>query len=475
VKIAAFLFAFSYLFASCIPDTPTTPPDAMVPSAYPSAPASAKPSLAQTQWQTLYRDPVLDGLIAKALVKNYNAQLAYAAIVVAQENLNVTRSNQQPQGSLTIAAPYQAATGQRAASQPSEYFAPEASLGASYQIDLFGKLRSATAAAQAQLLATDEGRNTVIWTLVNQVASSYFQLRELDATLSLSLLAEADREQSLRLVKLRVQYGESSLQDQRQAEQALYQVTSQLPLIRQGIAQTEVALSTLAGDYPHSIARGLPLEEQIEMPAVPPTGLPSELLLRRPDIRQAEDTLVAADAQIDVARKLLFPSLSLGVSAGVQEQLTNGLFPNLPQSIVQNGVFKGPTGLFAVLPQLMQTIFSGGGLQARVHMAKAQQQQAALAYLQTIQSAFGQVSNAIIAYDEQRAYRVQEELNAAASLDSTRLAKLRYDEGEASYLEVLDAETRSYQAELGAAQARLDERLAIIQLYSALGGGWSSE
>jgi outer membrane protein, multidrug efflux system len=474
MKIGLFLFAFSYLFASCIPDTPTAPPDTQLPSAYPSAAISPPPSLGAMQWQTLYRDPVLDALIAKALVKNYNAQLAYASIVVAQESLNVTRSNQQPQGALTISAPYQHTTGQKPASMPSEYFAPQAVLGASYEIDLFGKLRSATAASQAQLLATEEARNTVLEALVSQVATSYFQLRELDATLAISRQAEADRRQSLELVKLRVEYGESSLQDQRQAEQALYQVTAEIPLIRQGIAQTEIALSTLAGDYPHGIDRGLPLEAQIEMPDVPPTGIPSELLMRRPDIREAEDTLVAADAQIDVARKLLFPSLSLGVSAGVQEQLTNGVFPKLPPSLVQNGVFTGPTGLFAILPQLMQTIFSGGGLQARVHVAKAQQQQAALAYLQTVQNAFGQVSNAIVAYDEQRAYRSQEELYAAAALDSTRLAKLRYNEGEASYLEVLDAQTRAYTATIDVAQARLNERLALVQLYLALGGGWSS-
>jgi outer membrane protein, multidrug efflux system len=474
VKLTFAVVAFSYLFASCIPDTPTTPPNAQLPATYPGVQSSAQPSLGNREWQQLYHDPALDGLIAQALAKNYNAQLAYVAILAAQENLNITHSNQEPAGALTVSAPYQRATGEKPASAPSEYFAPSAALSASYQIDLFGKLKSATAASRAQLLATEEARNTLLATLVSQVASTYFQLLELDTTLDISLRAAEDRAKGLRLVKLRVDYGESSLQDQRQAEQALYQVTSQVPLIRQGIAQTENALSVLVGDYPHAIKRGLPLEQQVEMPAVPPTGLPSELLLRRPDIREAEDTLVAADAQIDVARKLLFPSLSLGASAGVQEQLTNGVFPKLPASLTQNGIFTGPTGLFALLPQLMQAIFSGGQLQARVHLARDQQQQAAIAYLQTVQNSFAQVSNAIVAYDEQRAYRGEEERLSAAATDSVRLSRLRYDNGEASYLEVLDSETRSYEAEIGAQQARLDERLALVQLYLALGGGWQS-
>jgi outer membrane protein, multidrug efflux system len=474
VRRAICIAAFSCLLASCIPDTPTAPPDAQLPATYPGPVESSQPSLGSVEWQKLYQDPVLQDLIAKALVKNYNAQLAYVAILAAQENLNITHSNQEPAGALGISAPYQRTSGQKPASLPSEYFAPTATVSASYQIDLFGKLRSATAASRAQLLATEEARNTLLATLVSQVATSYFQLRELDASLTISKLAAKDRADSLRLTKLRVEYGESSLQDQRQAEQALYQVTSQIPLIDEGIVQTENALSVLVGDYPHPIVRGLPLEAQIEMPVVPATGVPSELLLRRPDIRQAEDTLVAADAQIDVARKLLFPSLSLGASAGVQEQQTSGVFPALPASLTNNGVFVGPTGLFAILPQLMQTIFSGGQLQARVHLAKDQQQQAAIEYLQTVQSSFAQVSNAIVAYDDQQKYRIQEELLAAASLDSVRLAKLRYDEGVSSYLEVLDAETRSYQAEIGAEEARLDERLALVQLYLALGGGWQS-
>jgi multidrug efflux system outer membrane protein len=365
--------------------------------------------------------------------------------------------------------------GNRPASTPSQAFAPQLGVGASYEIDLFGKLKSATAAARAQLLASEAASDTVRWALVSQVATSYFQLRELDSVLDLSQRAEADRAENLRLVKLRVAYGESSLQDQLQAEQSLYQVTENIPLIRLSIAQTENALSVLVGDYPRTIVRGRPLEQQIEMPALPPTGVPSELLARRPDIREADATLVAADAQIDVARRLLLPSFTFGASAAVEGQYTTGTFPNLPKNLSElggSGVFYGPLGLFSILPQLAQTIFAGGALRARVRLSQDQQQQAILSYLQTVQGAFRDVSNAVAAYDGERAYRVQQELYTTASVDSTRLAKLRYDEGQTSFLEVLTAQTREYQAEIDTQQARLNERLALVQLYLALGGGF---
>lgn len=240
------------------------------------------------------------------------------------------------------------------------------------------------------------------WALVSQVATSYFQLRELDAVLDLSQRAAKDREQSLELVKLRVNYGESSLQDQLQAEQSLYQVTENIPLIRGSIATAENALSILAGDYPHAIARGLPLEDQVALPPLPPTGVPGELLARRPDIRQADDTLVAADAQIDVARKLLLPSFIIGASTGVGGQVSTGTFPNLAKALASfggSGVFYGPMGAFSLLPQLTQAIFSGGALQARVRLSQAQQQQAVLSYLQTVQNAVSDVANAVATYD----------------------------------------------------------------------------
>jgi len=276
-------------------------------------------------------------------------------------------------------------------------------------------------------------------------------------------------------VKLRVLYGESSMQDQLQAEQSLYQVTQNIPLLHLSIAQTENALSILSGDYPHTIVRGLPLEDQVALPALPPTGIPGELLARRPDIRQADETLVAAAAQIDVARKLLLPSFSLAAAAGVEGQVTTGTFPNLPKALSNlggSGVFYGPTGVFSLLPQLTQAIFTGGALKARVRLSQAQQQQAVLSYLQTVQTAVRDVSNAAAAYAGERAHRATQQADTAASVASTKLATLRYNEGQTSYLEVLDAQTREYQAQIDTQTALLNERLALVQLYLALGGGF---
>ncbi len=462
--------------ASCVPNTPTQPPDSHLPATYRGTEGETTVSLAASPWKKIYGDPVLQSLIEQALEKNYTVQQAYAAVLAAKANLDIVAGNQQPQAGATVQAPYQANAGQISRITPTSEFGPAASISASYQIDLFGKLASATSGARAQLFATQEARNVVLITLVSQVASAYFQLLELDALQTITNKTVVARKENVRLTALRVDYGQVSLQDLRQAQQALYETTEQLPLIAQSIAQTEDALSVLTGDYPHSIARGLSLEDQIAMPEFPPTGVPSELLFRRPDIEQAEYTLAAADANLDVARKELYPSLSLGATVAVSGQVVNGI--NLPPVLAPvaniNNVFYGPTGLFALLPQLTQTIFSGGRLQANVRLTQAQQQQEALSYLQTMLSAFQEVADDVAAYDQQRAYRVQVGLYEAASTDSLRLANERYDAGQTSYLEVLNAETRSYQADTSLEQAKLSERLALVQLYLALGGGWQS-
>jgi multidrug efflux system outer membrane protein len=475
MKLALALGAVLNLLASCVPNTPALAPDSHLPAQYRGLEAQMLSSLADLQWQKFYDDPELQHLISLALVKNYTVGEAYAAVLLAQANLAGVAGNQQPQGGLTVAAPFQGNFGTKGKATPATEFAPSASVGVSYQIDLFGKLASATAAARAQLLSSVAAQNTVRWTLVSQVASSYFQLRELDAALTITQRTIKDRQEDVRLTKLRVDLGENSIQDLYQSQQALYQATQELPLIKQSIAQTENALSVLAGEYPHEIKRGLPLEKQVVMPAVPATGVPSELLRRRPDIQQAEYNLIAADANIDVARKELYPSLSLGGSVGVSGTRVTGV--DLPAYLGPlaniNGVFYGPTGLFSLVPQLTQTIFSGGKLQANVAGARAQQQQLTYSYLQTVLTAYQEVSNNIVAYDQQRAYREQVELNAKTSAASTHVAFERYDQGETSYLEVLNAQTNEYTADIALEQALLNERLALVQLYLSLGGGWN--
>jgi len=476
VKLAVATALLLSIVASCVPNTPSQPPDAQLPPAYRGTDGETTVSLATSPWRKLYDDPVLQTLIAKALQKNYTVQQAYAAVLVAKANLDLVAGNQQPQLGATVQAPYEVNAGQISRLTPTTEFGPNASLSASYQIDLFGKLASATSAARAQLFATQAARNVVYATLVSQVASAYFQLLELDSVKSITENTAAARKENVRLTQLRVDYGDVSIQDLLQAQQALYETTEQLPLVLQSIAQTEDALSALTGEYPHSIPRGLSLEKQIAMPELPPAGVPSELLARRPDVVQAEYTLAAADANVDVARKELYPSLSLGASAGVSGQIVNGI--NLPAVLAPvasiNNVFYGPQGLFALVPQLTQAIFSGGRLQANVRLSQAQQQEAVASYLQTVLTAFTEVADDIAAYDQQRAYRVQVGLYEAASTKSLKVANERYEAGETSYLEVLNAETRSYQADASLQQAKLSERLALVQLYLALGGGWQT-
>jgi multidrug efflux system outer membrane protein len=220
----------------------------------------------------------------------------------------------------------------------------------------------------------------------------------------------------------------------------------------------------------------LPLQRQVRLPALPPAGIAGDLLRRRPDIQQAEYTIAAAAGNVDVARKLLYPSLTLGASAAVTGSVVTGLDQGLPPRLSTakniNGTFYGPLGLFAILPQLLQPIFNGGQIRSQIHLAQAQQQQAAVSYLQTVHQAFEEVSNDITAYNQSRLRTVELRRYDDASTDSVRLANMRYQGGYTSYLEVLDSQTRQYQAQIDLAQGELNERLALVQLYLALGGGW---
>jgi multidrug efflux system outer membrane protein len=477
MKLVLALVALVQLIASCVAPTPSAPPNAEMPAVY-RGEALTTSSLSDMPWRKLYEDPVLQGLIEKALVRNFDVQIAYATILEAEANLGITAANQSVFVNGTMEAPYQATTGGKPPSTPDSEFYPQVGIGASYQVDLFGKLASATGAARNRLLSTDAAKNTVLATVVAQVASAYFQLRELDDVLALTHQAISVRQEALRLMKLRVEGGESSMQDQRQSEQALYEVTENVPQLQQNIAQTENTLSVLTGDYPHEIERGLPLEKQVPMPAVPPTGVASDLLQRRPDIVQAEYAIAAAAGDVDVARKLLYPSLTLGGSAAVAGSVVHGEYTNetAPAALQTiNGVFYGPFGLFSIVAQLLAPIFNGGQIRSQIHLAQAQQQQIAISYLQTVHRAFAEVSDDVTAYNQSRARTVQLKLYQDASLDSVRLANERYENGYTSYLEVLNAQTRSYQAQTSYSQGQLNERLALVQLYLSLGGGWQTQ
>ncbi|MBV8637815.1 MAG: TolC family protein [Candidatus Eremiobacteraeota bacterium] len=476
MKLALVFVAIVQIFASCVPPTPSAPPDAQMPQTY-RGQASTATSLGNVPWRQLYDDPVLQGLIQQALTKNFNVGIAYTSILQAEASLGITAANQSLFVNGFLEAPYYVTTGgNKPPSQPTTALYPQLGIAAQYQVDLFGKLASATGAARDALLSTEAAKDTVLATVVADVAGSYFQLRELDDVLTFTQAAVADRQVGVRLMNLRVQGGESSLQDLRQAEQSLYEITQNVPALQQSIAQTENALAVLTGDYPHVIPRGLPLLQQVHMPDVPQTGVASELLQRRPDIREAEYAIAEAAGNVDVARKLLYPTLTLGATAAVGGQTLNGVYPNAVPSLASlqnvNGVFYGPLGLFSIVPELLQPIFNGGQIRSQIHLAQAQQQQITISYLQTVHQAFSEVSSDITTYDESRLRTVQLQKYEAASLDSVRLAKERYENGYTSYLEVLDAQTRGYQAQTDLAQGQLNERLALVQLYLALGGGW---
>jgi len=280
----------------------------------------------------------------------------------------------------------------------------------------------------------------------------------LDLQLEISKRTLDSRQESLRLTRLLADGGSTSLLDVRQAEQLVFTASAEVPVLEQQIEQQENFLSILLGQNPTDVPRGKALTDQPQPPEVPP-GLPSALLERRPDVREAEAQLIAANAQIGVARAAYFPEISLSGSGGFQSSaLTN--------------LFSGPAGAWSIGASLTQPIFTAGRLHSEVRLAEARQQTAVLLYQQSIQGAFRNVSDALVAYQKTREFRVQEESLFQSAQDAAHLSHDRYSGGVTGYLEVLTNETNAFSAELGLAQARLNELLALVQLYEALGGGW---
>jgi multidrug efflux system outer membrane protein len=384
-------------------------------------------------------------------------RIAASRILEAKSQLGITRADQFP----TVSAGAGIAdvrTAQAKFLPAFETSTGQATLAAVWELDFWGEFRRATEAARANLLASEWARQEVVSTLVANVAAAYFQLRALDLELEISKRTFDSRQESLRLTQMLANGGATSLLDVRQAEQLVFTAGAEIPALEQQIEQQENFLSILLGQNPGDITRGETLTEQRQPSQVPP-GLPSSLLERRPDIRQAEEQLVAANAEIGVARAAYFPQIVLSGSGGFQSSaLTN--------------LFSGPAGAWSFGASLAQPIFTGGRLRAGVRLAEAQQQTAALFYQQSIQGAFRSVSDALIAYRKTREFRAQQELLFQSAQDAARLSHMRYNGGVTGYLEVLTNETNAFSAELNLAQARLNELLALVQLYQALGGGW---
>jgi multidrug efflux system outer membrane protein len=310
---------FLLILSGCVVGPEYRRPDYPLPAQFrgePAEPPSAPESLGDLAWWQVFEDAQLHELLRTALADNYDLRVAVARVLQTRAQLISTRANQFPVIDANVDAVYNRAEGDRPPQTTRETFQPVGSLDLSFEVDLWGRLRRATEAACADLLAAEEARRTVVMTLVSDVATAYFLLRELDLELEIAQRTLASRRTSLRLVRTREKGGVTSLLEVRQAETLLYTAAATIPDLERRIAQTENVLSVLVGRNPGAIARGQPLIEQLALPAVP-LGLPSALLERRPDIRQAEQQLIAANAQIGVARALLFPQVALTGSAGV--------------------------------------------------------------------------------------------------------------------------------------------------------------
>lgn len=439
-----------------------TPAAFRAPTPLPQAESS---SLADSKWFEVFKDEKLQDLVRTALTQNYDLRDAVAHVEAARANLGITRSEQYPNfaASADIATTRFSREGQlplpAAVVSSQNRTVGSATLNLlSFEVDIWGRLRRATEAARANLLSAEETRKAVITTLVSDVATEYFDLLELDSEFDISRQTLATRQASLDLIRNRQSGGVATALDLRQGEQLVYTASEMIPAVQLQIEQTENTISLLLGNSPGGIARGQSLTGQ-EMPPDVPAGLPSSLLERRPDIRAAEASLIAANAEIGVAKAAYFPQISLsGFFGGQSNQLSS--------------LFSKPNGAWSFVPQVTQPIFTAGRLKSNVKLAEALHQSALVEYEKAIQTAFKEVSDALIAHQRVRESRVQQELLVAALQDRTRLAYVRYRGGVDTLLNALDADRDQFQGELNLAQLRRNELLSVVQLYKALGGGW---
>jgi outer membrane protein, multidrug efflux system len=427
---------------------------------------SAQPdqqSLADTKWFDVFKDDRLQELIREALASNYDLREAVARIYAARANYGIARSDQFP----TVGGGSDVIGERRSRSGTVDLpntVDQERSFGSvllnlvTFEVDVWGRLRKATEAARADLLAAEETRKAVTTTLVSDVATSYFNLRELDFELEIAKRTLASRQNSLRLIRLRQERGVSNMLEVRQAEELVYSAAEVIPAVEQGIQQQENFLSFLIGKNPEAISRGVALTDQ-QMPPSVPAGLPSDLIDRRPDVRAAEQNLVSANAQIGVARAAYFPRITLTSFLGFESgQLTS--------------LFSGSRNVWAYAPQVTQPIFTAGRIKSNVRFTQAQRQVLLINYERVIQNAFREVSDSLIAYRKVKEVRAERERLVVTLKDRARLAYLRYTGGVSNLLEALDADRELFDAELSLARARRDDLLSVVQLYKALGGGW---
>jgi multidrug efflux system outer membrane protein len=411
-------------------------------------------ALANTTWWQQFDDPVLDELIRTALADNLDVRIAAARVEEFYGALGATRAGAFPQvGAEAAIGTARTPPGDAADSVRIDAFV-------SWELDLFGRMRRLTEASRADLLASEEGRRFTVLTLVSAVASTYITLCTVDTQIDIARRTLKSREGALRIFDARYRRGAiSELQlAQSRAEHAIS--LASIPPLELRQAQLENALSVLIGRNPGPIARGKPLEA-LALPEVP-ESLPSEILERRPDIRQAELDLIAANARIGAARALYYPNISL-----------TGLFGSASNAL--DTLFTKPTELYSYGAGIAAPVFTGGGIAGQVRIAEARQAQVLLAYQRAIRNAFLEVEDALIAGTKSRASLAAQEQRLAAMRDYARLANLRFDNGYSGYLEVLDAERGLFSAELDYTRAKSDTYFALVDLYKTMGGGWVVE
>jgi multidrug efflux system outer membrane protein len=405
------------------------------------------------EWQTVFQDKVLQELIQEALQNNYDMRVAATRILEAQASLGITRSNQLPSLNGTFSI-----QNERSAQFPGAPTFDLVALQLNYIVDFWGQFRRATEAARANLLATDYARSVVQTTLIVDVADSYFQLREMDSQLAFSEQTVLSDQDGLRINEINFKGGEYSIAEVYQARLLVQQAEAEVIALQQSIEQTENQLSILLGRNPGPIVRGLLLTDEPHLSEIP-SGLPSAILERRPDVRQAEENLIAANANVGVAKAAFLPQIPLTASFGAQ-------------STALTSFLQGPATFWTLGGQLAQPLYAGGRIRSGYRLAWAQRDEAELSYKQTVQQAFQEVSSNLVGYAQSRKFRMKLQEQTATYKETARLANVRFKGGATSFLEVLTTQQQYFTSELALQQAWSAELQNYVGLYQALGGGW---
>jgi outer membrane protein, multidrug efflux system len=466
MKKMAFILFFAAVLAGCTVGPDYKRPKIEIPQSFRFEDKEAR-DVANTAWWEQFKDPVLNELIGIALQENKDLKIAAARIEQFLGLYGTTRAAQFPQVGAGASAGQQR-TSQITGPTPLQNFSnasPTFSnydifLNASWEIDLWGKLRRATEAARANLLSSEDARRAVVLTLVTSVANSYVNLRDLDKQFEIAKQTVGVRGESYRLFKLRFDGGIISELELSQVKSEYEEALARIPVYEKLIAQQENALSVLLGRNPGPISRGKSIDELV-LPTIP-AGLPSDLLANRPDIRQAEGNLMSANANIGVAKAQYFPSISL---TGFLGYASNDL----------SKLFTSAAGTWAYGANLAAPIFTAGAIRGQVKASEAIQQQTLIRYQQTIQTAFREVDDALVDQKRSREQLATQGQQVETLRQYARIARLRFDEGYTSYLEVLDAERSLFNAQLSYAQTQGTIFQSLVSVYKAIGGGWIVE